>query len=272
MNETGICTDSSALLPADVADRFGVEIVPIAIALDGRPFDERAHTLEHFYQRLDRGVEVTTSQPSPGDFADAYAALAARGARTVLSIHLDARVSGTGTAAELAAREAPIPVRVVDTKTVSFGVAACVREAAAAIEAGASTDAGATAATRLGAAMRNAFVARSAPGGRVPGPPGWAVLTFVDGATQPIAACRSAEEASEVMAERVRASEEPFRAAVGHAGTLVEREADVLADVLADALADSPQAVEIERYRVGAPVGAHTGGSSFGVFWWPIVS
>jgi len=159
-------------------------------------------------------------------------------------------------------------VCVVDTKTVSFGVGACVREAAAAIEAGASTDAGAAAATRLGAAMRNMFVARSAPGGRVPGPPGWAVLTFVDGATQPIAACRSAEEASEVMAERVRASEEPFRAAVGHAGTLVKREADVLAD----ALAGSAQAVEIERYRVGAPVGAHTGGSSFGVFWWPIAS
>ena len=268
MNGTGICTDSSALLPADVADRFGVEVVPIAVALDGVSWDKRARSLDDFYEQLDRGATATTSQPSPGDLVDAYAKLAARGADSVLSIHLDARVSGTGTAAELAAREAPIPVRVVDTKTVSFGVAACVREAAAAIEAGASTDAGATAATRLGAAMRNAFVARTGAGGRVPGPSGWTVLTFVDGATQPIAACGSAEEASEVMAERVRASEEPFRAAVGHAGTLVEREADVLAD----ALADSPQAVEIERYRVGAPVGAHTGGASFGVFWWPIAS
>ena len=268
MNRTGICTDSSALLPADVADRFGVEVVPIAVTLDGQLFDERDRPLEDFYERLDRGAEVTTSQPSPGDFADAYAGLAARGARTVLSIHLDARVSGTSTAAEIAATEASIPVSVVDTKTVSFGVGACVREAAAAIETGASTEAGAAAAIRLGAAMRNAFVARSGPGGRVPGASGWAVLTFVDGATQPVAACRSADEAIEVMAERVHASEEPFRAAVGHAGTLVKREADVLAD----ALASSPRAVEIERYRVGAPVGAHTGGASFGVFWWPIAS
>lgn len=268
MNGMGICTDSSALLPARVADRFGVEIVPIAIALDGQPFDERTHTLDDFYERLDRGAEATTSQPSLGDFADAYASLAARGARTVLSIHLDARVSGTGAAAAVAAEEAPIPVSVVDTKTVSFGVGACVREAAAAIEAGGSADAGAAAATRLGAVMRNAFVARSGPGGRVPGPSGWAVLTFVDGATQPIAACRSAEEAIDVMAEQVHASLEPFRAAVGHAGTVMKREAEILAD----AVAGSPQAVEIERYRVGAPVGAHTGGASFGVFWWPSAS
>lgn len=268
MNGMGICTDSSALLPARVADRFGVEIVPIAIALDGQPFDERTHTLDDFYERLDRGAEATTSQPSLGDFADAYASLAARGARTVLSIHLDARVSGTGAAAELAAKGASIPVSVVDTRTVSFGVGACVRAAAAMTEDGASADAGALAATRLGATMRNAFVARSGLGGRVPGPAGWAVLTFADGKTQPIAACGSAEEAINVMTEQVHASEGPFRAAVGHAGTVVQREAELLAE----ALSRSAQAVEIERYRVGAPVGAHTGGASFGVFWWPIAS
>lgn len=267
MNETGICTDSSALLPAAVADRFGVEVVPIAITIEGQPFDESG-PLDDFYERLDRGAEVTTSQPSPGDFADAYERLAAGGARTVLSIHLDARVSGTGAAAELAAGEAPISVSVVDTKTVSFGVGACVREAAATIAAGASADAAAATAKRLGAAMRNVFVARSGPGGRVPGPSGWAVLTFVDGKTQPIAACGSAKEAIDVMAQQVRASEMPIRAAVGHAGTLVKREAELLAE----ALARSAQAVEIERYRVGAAVGAHTGGASFGVFWWPSAS
>jgi hypothetical protein len=29
-------------------------------------------------------------------------------------------------------------------------------------------------------------------------------------------------------------------------------------------------AAEVERYRVGASVGAHTGADSFGLFWWPV--
>jgi hypothetical protein len=52
---------------------------------------------------------------------------------------------------------------------------------------------------------------------------------------------------------------------VGHASATTERAADELAAALR-ALAD----VElVERYRVGAAVGAHTGPLSFGAFWWP---
>ena len=56
----------------------------------------------------------------------------------MISIHLDERVSGTAGSAEIAAREAPIPVNVVATETVSFGVGICARAAAEALAAGAS--------------------------------------------------------------------------------------------------------------------------------------
>ena len=95
------------------------------MALDGEPFDERADAIEDFYARLRAGAVATTSQPSPADFARAYARAATEGAESILSIHLDARTSGTIASAESAARDAPIPVIVVDTRTVSFGVAVC---------------------------------------------------------------------------------------------------------------------------------------------------
>ncbi len=263
MSTTAICTDSSALLPARVAD-LGIEVVPIGITLDGEPFDVRAQPIDDFYERLIDGVEVTTSQPSPSDFTDAYAKLAARGARRVLSIHLDARVSGTTSSAELAAREARVPVRVVDTRTVSFGVGVCVRAAAEALAAGGSAGDAVAAAVRLGTAMRNVFVAHRGPGGRVPELQGWSVRTFADGRTLPIAACDNADETVDSMAAHMLGGEALIRAAVGHAAEVVEARADDLADMLAR----SSLVLGVERYRVGAAVGAHTGPVAFGAFWW----
>jgi hypothetical protein len=81
---------------------------------------------------------------------------------------LDARVSGTAGSAELAAREAPVPVTVVDTQTVTFGVGLCVRAAAAVIAAGASAAEAAAAARRVAATLRDVFVAHRSPPGRLP--------------------------------------------------------------------------------------------------------
>jgi hypothetical protein len=138
MSQVAICTDSSALFPVGALDRLGITVVPIAITLDGEPFDAREDAIDDFYARLSEGARATTSQPSPGEFLEAYARIEADGATEVLSIHLDARVSGTLASAVLAAREAPLPVSVVDTRTVSFGVGVCVRAAAEAIASGAS--------------------------------------------------------------------------------------------------------------------------------------
>lgn len=268
MSRIAICTDSSALFPAGVAARLGIAVVPIQITLNGDPYDIRDEEIDDFYAQLSAGASVTTSQPSPGEFLGAYASAAAKGAAEVLSIHLDARVSGTAASAELAAGEAPIPVTVVDTGTVSFGVGACVRAAAETVAAGASRNAAVTASRRLGSKMRNVFVAPGVSRGRMGAVSGWAVLEFVGGKTQPLAGCGSVEEAVEFMAELIRDAPGPVRAAVGHTGTGTAS----AADALALSLTRSSQVVEVERYRVGPAVGAHTGPLSFGAFWRPAVS
>jgi fatty acid-binding protein DegV len=265
MSAVAICTDSSALFPARVAQALGVTVVPIAITLDGRSLEELDDAIDDFYARLIKGAQVTTSQPSPGQFLEAYAGAAANGAEEVLSIHLDARASGTTGSAELAAREAPIPVTVVDTKTVSFGVGVCVRAASEAIAAGASARDAAAAAGRVGATLRNVFVAHARPRGRMPDVPGWSLLEFVDGKVVPSAVSDGPAEAIEAMAARVLEEDGPLHVAVGHAAASTEP----AADALALSLASLATVADVERYRVGAAVGAHTGPFSFGAFWWP---
>jgi fatty acid-binding protein DegV len=147
---------------------------------------------------------------------------------------------------------------------VSFGVGACVRAAAEAIAAGASATEASTVARRLGSRLRNVFVAPSA-GGRIGDTPGWAVLELMEGNARPVAGCGRVEEAAELMAARIGRQHGPVRAAVGHAGAVTEP----AADALASSLGGRSYVVEVERYRVGPAVGAHTGPLSFGAFWWP---
>ncbi len=266
MNEVSICTDSSALLSVTAAASLGVEIVPIAVTLDGETFHELTSSLDWFYERLRAGMVATTSQPSPAEFAVAYERIASRGGRTVVSVHLDARVSGTVASAETAAREALVPVTVVDTRVVSYGVGRCVRVAAEVVAAGGSAGDAARAAARLGGKMRNAFVARGGPGGRIPAEASWMVLRYEDGAVSRMWECASAGEAAERIAAHVVDREDRIAAAVGHASVGVTAAADRLARRL-DA---SELVTDVERYRVGASVGAHTGPDTFGAFWWSI--
>lgn len=234
------------------------------IALDGEPVDPRAASTDDFYARLRGGAEATTSQPSPAAFAEAYERAAAAGAEGVVSIHLDARVSGTVSAAERAADDAPLSVTVVDAGTVSFGVGVCVRKAAAVVAAGGSEQDASRAVIALGSRLQSVFVAR-AGGGRIPATSDWTLWTFVSGAAASVSSCSGIKEAVDSMSARVLCSDWPVSVAVGHAA----REVEAAADELAHQLVRSSLVLAVERYRVGPAVGAHTGPDSFGAFWWP---
>jgi fatty acid kinase fatty acid binding subunit len=257
-----LCTDSSAQLPAPLVASLGLDVVPIVVSVDGVSYDETDLDVERFFERLAAGSQVTTSQPSPGRFGDVYAAAAGLGAEEVLSVHVDGRVSGTVGSAELAAREAPIPVMVVDSRTVSFGVGVCALAAADVLAGGASAGEAAAAIERLAPTIGNVFVAGATPGGRVPAGEGLAVLSFAEGRSETIGSADSLDEAAEIMALHVLSQGAPIGIAVGHAASSTARAADRLAAAL------SSRAEPVLRYRVGPSVGSHTGPLSFGAFWW----
>jgi len=92
------------------------------------------------------------------------------------------------------------------------------------------------------------------------------VLSFVGGRTKTLAFIGSLERSAEIMAAHVGSQSGPLRAAIGHASVATAP----AADALAAALGRSDVIADVMRYRVGPSVGAHTGGLTFGVFWWPV--
>jgi DegV family protein with EDD domain len=264
MSSVAVCTDSSSLLTASVAASLRVAVARIEVALDGEPFDEVSDGADLFYDRLATGAEATTAPPSPGAMLELYTDLAARGADEVLSIHLDRRLSSAAASCEIAAEESPVPVTVVDLATASYGVGLCVKEAVACLSNGAGSVVAADAARRLASRLRNAFVAPSARGGRIPATSGWSVFELTDGVSEVRASGESRDDAVEAMTELVSRPDQRLRVAVGYAAEAVRDAADLLAGRLA-----ALRAAEVERYRVAPAVGAHTGGLSFGMFWWP---
>ena len=264
MSAVALCTDSSALLSGAAAAALGVEVVLVAVALDGVAVRDDLQ-LDDFYARIAGGAVATTSQPGPDALARVYRDAATGGAREALSIHLDTRASGTVSAAELAASGSPIEVHVVDAGTVSYGVAVCVREAAGVLAAGGSAADAAEAARARGPTLRNAFLAIPGRPGRIPASDAWPLFRYEEGAARPLARCDSLADAVGGLAQEVLAEQGPVSVAVGHAG----RELESAADDLAHRLVGVANVAAVERYRVGAAVGAHTGPTCFGLFWWP---
>ena len=159
-----LVTDSNAQLPPELAQRYGVTVVPLTVTVDGTPYLEGEELdADAFYARFEGGATpvVATAQPSPGHFARVYEGLAAGGATEILSIHIGSDVSGTCNSARIAAGSSPVPVRLVDTGTASFGIACCVWEAAEVLAAGGSIDDAAAVAAELGPTIGNVFTVRA---------------------------------------------------------------------------------------------------------------
>jgi DegV family protein with EDD domain len=118
-----VVTDSTASLPSGAAERCGIEVVPLEVAIDDARYREGVDlSTADLLAALTGGARVTTSQPPPMAFAQAYARAADRGAREVVSVHVSGELSGTVRAAELAALAAPVPVHVVDSRSVAMGL------------------------------------------------------------------------------------------------------------------------------------------------------
>ena len=117
---TVVVTDSTASLPGDVASARGIVVVPLEVVIGATVYDEGPDgaTPEMVAQALKDFRPVSTSRPSPARLLEVYAQAAADGADEILSIHLSAEMSGTYESAQLAAREAPVPVTVVDSRQV----------------------------------------------------------------------------------------------------------------------------------------------------------
>ena len=274
MTTTAIVTDSNAQLPVELAERLIVDVVDIPIVVDGVSHPERSLDVDEFYARLAAGAEVTTSQPSPGDFVAAYERAAAAGAEAIVSIHVGAALSGTVNSARLAAEMVDVPVTIVDSGQTSFSIGLCVTAAVAAREAGATppeiAEAASAASTRLGNVFVVSGLVLADGGGRldVHGADAVAaedvpVVALRGTDLEVVASVADLEGAVEAMLETIAGEPGPLRVGVG----VGDRAVMEIHDRMVEPLRDMAHVDEVVSYRCGPSVGAFSGPGVAGAAW-----
>ena len=119
-----IVTDSTADLPAALAQDMGIVVVPLNVHFDDEVFTDGVtiHS-DEFYQRLVSSSNLPkTSQPAIGAFMEAYQQIL-NDADGIVSVHVSSQVSGTVNAAQLAVSElGSDAIEVVDTLQASLAL------------------------------------------------------------------------------------------------------------------------------------------------------
>ncbi|WP_327044716.1 DegV family protein [Microbispora sp. NBC_01189] len=270
-----VVTDSTAYLGAEATGRWNVTVVPVKVILGGHEIDDvtpfDAVLLTH---ALEGRSPVVTSRPSPERFAEAYERAAAGGATEIVSVHLSGALSGTVDSARLAARGAPVPVQVVDSRSIAMGLGFAVLAAARAAGAGAPAAEVAAMASRRAAASDTVFyvdtleyLRRGGRIGRVANLLGSALsikplLRLADGEITVLEKVRTASRALARLEDLVveGAGERPVDIAVQH--LMAPERAEALMKGLTARL---PRLVRMWVLEIGPVLGAHTGPGVLGV-------
>jgi fatty acid kinase fatty acid binding subunit len=265
--KVGIVSDSTCYLPADLTPE-GLRIVPVSVVLDGRSYDEGTQiSLGEVAAALRRKADISTSRPSPTRFAQVYSELVEEGSAEIVSVHLSADMSGTYDAACLAARDARVPVHVVDSRTVATALGFAVRSACQlAAEGGSGADV-AEAARARAAASRTWIVVDSLEqlrrGGRIGAAQALVggalkvkpILWLSDGMVAPLEKQRTMGRAIARLAEIAGDFADDLAADVIVQHCDAQQRADDLAERLTRQLPKS----EIRVAEVGAVISAHVG-------------
>src|SRR5215207_5480959 len=278
-----VVTDSTAYLPSELTEGYGIHVVPLYVVLPGRSGREGLDVGPEDVARAlkVRGQTVSTSRPTPGDFVAAYRAALDAGADRIVSIHLSGELSSTSDAARLAASQVGEHlVTVVDSRSAAMGCGFAVLAAARSAAAGAAAAEVAEVARQTAAQTTTFFVVDTLEHLRRGGRIGAAaavlgsalavkpVLHVRDGRVIPLEKVRTSARALNRLVQRAveAAGQGPVSVAVHHLAAA--EKAERLAADIRDRL---PQLRELHVSELGAAIGAHVGPGAVGIvvapFW-----
>jgi DegV family protein with EDD domain len=138
-----IVTDSVSDLPPEVADEFGITVVPLMVSFGSDTYRDGIDlTPDQFYKKLkDSKVFPTTSAPPPAAFAQVFDGLAEE-TEEIVVITISAKLSGTYDAAlqGVTQMKKRCRVHVIDSQLATIGQGFIAMKAARAAQSGASID------------------------------------------------------------------------------------------------------------------------------------
>lgn len=272
-----IVTDSTADLPPALAASRSITVVPLTLNFDGKTLLDGVDIRpDEFYRQLP-GVTThpTTSQPSPGRFAEVYSHLLADH-ESVISIHISEKLSGTyGSARQGADMTDPARVHVVDSQLVSMSLGLITLTASAMSSKGADMEAIESKVLNMRAHVQTYFSVATLEflrrGGRI-GRAGALlgsvlqvkpVLCIRDGQVTPLERVRTFERALNRIVELTRAVDR------GHGVCVIVGHADAEADAERIGRELEPVAETLMIQPLGPVVGAHAGPGVVGVGCYP---
>lgn len=132
MTNIKIVTDSTADISDEEKRKYGISVLPLSIAIDGKVYrDQLDIQSEEFIVKMEAAAELPkSSQPPLGAFLELYEKLTEDGSE-VISIHLSSELSGTFQTAVSASNMVGGKVTVIDSMYISKGLGFQVLRAAA---------------------------------------------------------------------------------------------------------------------------------------------
>jgi DegV family protein with EDD domain len=272
----GLVTDSPSDIPSDLAEHYGIEVIPAILIIEGKEYVDGVDiTREEFYARLP-GMRrsPTTAAPSPADFAARYHKLLEAGCEHVISIHTAEKLTSLPNFARQAARDFDEKITVLESGSLTLGTGFQVLAAAEAIENGLELEAvlDAIRATRervrVGAALDTMDYLRRS--GRVP-----AAITALggllsikpvvelrEGVVRPLSAARTTRHATEALLDFLLSLGPLERLAILH--THAETRAREFLEKVMNGEARKSVPREIRVLNVTSLIGTHIGPNGLG--------
>jgi DegV family protein with EDD domain len=279
VENTAIVVDSTADF-AEAPRRFpNWRVVPLYVRFGDESFRDYVElSPEQFYARLRTASDTpSTSQPTPGDFVEAYEGLA--GYDRILSLHIAGKLSGTLESARTAARTlGDERVRTIDSESASAAIAMLGLAIQRRLEEGTTDDQVDALVERYRREAGLLFTVDTleylARGGRIGRARAWAgellnikpILSIEDGEVLPVKRVRGNRKAFLEFATAFEAgtvNRSSLRVGIAHA------EAPDRAEALRKMVQATRPTAEIEIVTsLGPVVGAHAGPGTIGFFWY----
>ena len=144
LSKIAILTDSASDITPDMIEGLDVTVIPIRLKIGENNYKDGVNLSkkEFWHKLLTEKVVPKTAQPSPAEFRDYYEELFNKGYEKIISIHISSKMSGTQQVAKVAREmlKREKDIIIVDSKSVTFGQAYQVLEAAKMIKAGAKLE------------------------------------------------------------------------------------------------------------------------------------
>lgn len=274
-----IITDSTCDFTQAQLDELNVKRVPLYVHFKGKTYlDWLELSPKDIIEGVKAGADMpSTSQPSPQDFADAYAEAAKAGAEEILCITISSTLSGTYQSATIAAQDADVPVTVVDTEAASVGVGMMVKRAAKMRDEVGSVDEIVAALEQMKQEMMLRFTVGSLEylqkNGRIGGAQALLggllkikpILSLVEGRVEAIGRARGSKRALKTIVD------DSLEFADHHQGKPVIYFLHVqdpeAAKTLREELADSGlEFIDAGIFEIGTVVASHVGPGTYGVY------